>query len=143
MNDPSPDLIKDAEIHQVLNENQLSYDELFHHVDKNNDGKVDFNELIDLLDKVGIEIPSHQRQDIARVSSLYTQTHTQKKLFILIFFYLQRIISQGSESSHASSLSFQEFVNYVLKQERKLCLVFRNVDAGHQGRLEKCTKKNF
>ena len=55
MNDPSPDLIKDAEIHQKLNEKQLSYDELFHRVDKNNDGKIDVNELIELLEKVGVE----------------------------------------------------------------------------------------
>lgn len=50
-------------------------------------------------------------------------------------------MSQGSESSQASSLSFQQFVNYVLKQEKKLSLVFRNVDAGHQGRFKKFKEK--
>lgn len=68
MNDPSPDLIKNFDIHQELNENQLSYDELFHHVDKNNDGKVDFDELIDLLEKVGVETTSKERVAIAHVS---------------------------------------------------------------------------
>jgi Ca2+-binding EF-hand superfamily protein len=69
MNDPSPDLIKDVEIHQKLNETQLlSYDELFHRVDKNNDGKIDVNELIELLEKVGVETSSKKRTAIAHVS---------------------------------------------------------------------------
>ncbi len=68
MNDPSPDLIKNAQIHQILNEKQLSYDELFHRVDKNNDGKIDVNELIDLLEKFGVETTSQKRAAIAHVS---------------------------------------------------------------------------
>lgn len=31
-------------------------------------------------------------------------------------------------------MSFQQFANYVLKQEKKLKLVFRNVDADQHGR---------
>jgi Ca2+-binding EF-hand superfamily protein len=69
MNDPSPDLIKNVEIHQKLNEKQLSYDELFHRVDKNNDGKLDVNELIELLENVGMETSSKNRVAIAHVSS--------------------------------------------------------------------------
>jgi Ca2+-binding EF-hand superfamily protein len=68
MNDTSPDLIIDPTIHQQLNENQLSYDELFHRVDKNHDGKIDVNELIELLEKVGVEKSSKKRAAIARVS---------------------------------------------------------------------------
>ena len=68
MNATSPDLIKDVEIHQKLNEKQLSYDELFHRVDKNNDGKIDVDELIELLEKLGVETSSKQRVAIARVS---------------------------------------------------------------------------
>jgi Ca2+-binding EF-hand superfamily protein len=68
MNDPSPDLIKNVEIHQKLNEKQLSYDELFHRVDKNNDGKIDVNELIELLEKLDVETTSQKRAAIARVS---------------------------------------------------------------------------
>jgi Ca2+-binding EF-hand superfamily protein len=68
MTETSPDLIKDAEIHQKLNEKQLSYDELFHRVDKNNDGKIDVNELIELLEKMGVETSSTKRVDVARVS---------------------------------------------------------------------------
>lgn len=70
MNDPSPDLIKDAEIHQILNENQLSYEELFRRVDKNHDGKIDVDELIELLEHVGVETTSQKRAAIARVSFL-------------------------------------------------------------------------
>ena len=68
MNDPSPDLIKDAEIHQKLNENQLSYEELFQRVDKNHDGKIDVGELIELLENVGVETTTQNRAAIARVS---------------------------------------------------------------------------
>jgi hypothetical protein len=50
-------------------------------------------------------------------------------------------MDQGSGSEHASSLSFQQFVDYVLKQEKKLSLVFRNVDASHQGRMKNQRKK--
>ncbi|CAF4109534.1 unnamed protein product [Rotaria sp. Silwood2] len=113
MNDPSPDLIDDAEIHQKLNENQLSYDELFRRVDKNNDGKIDVDELIQLLEKVDVETSPRKRVAVAR-----------------------SIIKEGSGSSNASSLTFQQFANYVLKQEKKLSLVFRNVDAAHQGKFD-------
>ncbi|CAF1367495.1 unnamed protein product [Adineta steineri] len=109
----SPDLIKDAEIHQKLNEKQLSFDELFHRVDKNNDGTVDVDELIELLEKFGVEKSPKRRIAIAH-----------------------RIINQGAGSSDASSLSFQQFADYVLKQEKKLSLVFRKVDASHQGKFD-------
>jgi Ca2+-binding EF-hand superfamily protein len=69
MHSTSPDLIKDPNIHQQLNEKQLSYDELFHRVDKNNDGKLDVNELIELLENVGVETSSKNRVAIAHVSS--------------------------------------------------------------------------
>ena len=68
MSNTSPDLIKNAEIHQKLNEKHLSYNELFHRVDKNNDGKIDVEELIELLEKVGIETSSTNRVAVARVS---------------------------------------------------------------------------
>ncbi|CAF2036588.1 unnamed protein product [Rotaria magnacalcarata] len=113
MNDPSPDLISNVDIHQSLNQNQLSYDELFRQVDKNNDGKIDVNELIQLLEKVHVETCPKKRVALAR-----------------------RIIDQGSGSSDASSLTFQQFADYVLKQEKKLSLVFRNVDAAHQGKFD-------
>ncbi|CAF3798131.1 unnamed protein product [Adineta steineri] len=113
MTDTSPDLIKDAEIHQKLNEKQLSFDELFHRVDKNNDGTVDVDELIELLEKFGVEKSPKRRIAIAH-----------------------RIINQGAGSSDASSLSFQQFADYVLKQEKKLSLVFRKVDASHQGKFD-------
>jgi Ca2+-binding EF-hand superfamily protein len=45
-------------------------------------------------------------------------------------------MNQGSGSADASSLSFQEFANYVLKQEKKLSLVFRKLDASHQGKFD-------
>lgn len=68
MNDPSPDLIKNVEIHQKLNEHQLSYEELFQRVDKNHDGKIDVDELIDLLENLGMGTTSQKRAVIARVS---------------------------------------------------------------------------
>ena len=71
MNDPSPDLIKDAEIHQKLNEKQLSYEELFHQLDKNNDGRIDVHELIELLEKIGLETSTQKRAAIARVSCFF------------------------------------------------------------------------
>ncbi|CAF1356183.1 unnamed protein product [Adineta ricciae] len=113
MRETSPDLIKDAEIHQKLNEKQLSYDELFHRVDKNNDGKIDVDELIELLEKVGGETISKKRFAIAR-----------------------RIIKHSTGSADASSVTFQQFADYVLKQEKKLSLVFRKVDASHQGKFD-------
>jgi Ca2+-binding EF-hand superfamily protein len=71
MNDPSPDLIKDVEIHQKLNEKQLSYEELFHQLDKNNDGRIDAHELIELLEKLGMETTTQNRAAIARVSCYF------------------------------------------------------------------------
>jgi hypothetical protein len=68
MNDPSPDLINDANIHHLLNEKHLSYRELFRRLDKNHDGKIEFDELIKLLEKVGVETSTKNRWTIARVS---------------------------------------------------------------------------
>lgn len=112
MNDPSPDLIKNIDIHLQLNEKQLSYDELFHRVDKNNDGRIDFNELIDLLEKVVGDLSNKKRKQIAH-----------------------NIIREGSGSDD-SSLSFEQFIDYISKQEKKLSFVFRNVDASHQGKFD-------
>jgi hypothetical protein len=71
MTQTSVDLIKDAEVHQKLNEKQLSYDELFHRVDKNNDGKIDVYELIELLENMGVEASAKQRVATARVSCVF------------------------------------------------------------------------
>ena len=130
MRETSPDLIKDAEIHQKLNEKQLSYDELFHRVDKNNDGKIDVDELIELLEKVGGEAISKKRFAIARVSCLGFRNRCESYQFDC----LQRIIKHSTGSTDASSVTFQQFADYVLKQEKKLSLVFRKVDASHQGK---------
>jgi Ca2+-binding EF-hand superfamily protein len=51
-----------------INEKQLSYDELFHQVDKNHDGKIDVYELIELLENMGVESSSKHRVATARVS---------------------------------------------------------------------------
>lgn len=71
MNDPSPDLIDNVEIHHKLNENQLSYEELFRRVDKNKDGKIDVNELIELLEHMGVESTHVKREAVARVSFVF------------------------------------------------------------------------
>jgi len=71
MNDPSSDLIKDANIHQKLNESSLSYRELFHRLNKNYDGRIEVNQLIELLEKLGIENSSIKRSAIVRVSVFF------------------------------------------------------------------------
>jgi hypothetical protein len=48
--------------------------------------------------------------------------------------FFKRIIDQAGGLPNASSLSFKQFVSYVLKQEKKLSLVFRKLDASHQGK---------
>ena len=42
-------------------------------------------------------------------------------------------------------MSFQQFADYIWKQEKKLSLVFRNVDDSHQGKMRKMQheEKNF
>ncbi len=68
MNDPSPDIIKDVNIHHQLNERHLSYRELFRRLDKNHDGRIEVDQLIELLEKVGVETSTKERWTIARVS---------------------------------------------------------------------------
>jgi len=68
MNDSSPDLIKDANIDQQVNKSSLSYRELFRRLDKNHDGRIEVDQLIELLEKVGIETSTKKRWAIARVS---------------------------------------------------------------------------
>jgi len=86
MNDPSPDLIKNVKIHQK----QLSYDELFHRVDKNNDGKIDVSELIELLEKIGVETSSKQRVAIARVRFFSFKLKLMFYFYTLIAYYGSR-----------------------------------------------------
>ncbi|CAF1296568.1 unnamed protein product [Rotaria magnacalcarata] len=113
MNDPSPDLIKDANIHHKLNQSHLSYRELFRRLDKNQEGQIDVDELIEFLDKAGFETSSKNRWAIAR-----------------------RIIDQAGGSPTTSSISFKQFAYYILQQEKKLCLVFRKLDASHKGKFD-------
>jgi hypothetical protein len=87
MTKTSPDLIKNVQIHQKLNAKQLSYDELFHRVDKNNDGKIDVNELIERLEKLGVETSSIQR--VARVS-YFIPGKESKNSFSFIAYYRSR-----------------------------------------------------
>jgi len=54
MNEPSPDLITDANIHHQLNESHLSYRELFRRLDKNHDGRIEVDQFIELLEKGGV-----------------------------------------------------------------------------------------
>ena len=68
MNDPSPDLIKDANIHYQLNERHLSYRELFRRLNKNHDGRIEVDQLVVLFEKVGIETSAKKRWASARVS---------------------------------------------------------------------------
>lgn len=71
MNNPSPDLIDDANIHQPLNKSSLSYGELFRRLDKNHDGRIEVDQLIDLFENVGIETSTNKRWAIARVSDTF------------------------------------------------------------------------
>lgn len=75
MNNSSPDLITDAHIHQQLNESHLSYNELFRRFEKNQDGRVEIDQLHDLLEKHGLETSDQNRSETIRVS------------FNLIFFF--------------------------------------------------------
>jgi hypothetical protein len=68
MDDPSPDLIKDANIHHQLNESHLSYRELFRRLDLNHDGRIEVEQLIELVEKVGVQSSTNTRWAIARVS---------------------------------------------------------------------------
>ncbi|UJR25868.1 hypothetical protein I4U23_007218 [Adineta vaga] len=113
MNGTSPDLIKDAVIHHDLNESHLSYRKLFHRLDQNHDDRIDVDQLIDLLEKSGVETSTNKRWDIVR-----------------------RIIAQAGGSPDSSSLSFKQFTNYVLQQEKKLSLVFRKLDASNHGKFD-------
>jgi Ca2+-binding EF-hand superfamily protein len=80
MDDPSPDLIKDANIHHQLNESYLSYRELFRRLDNNHDGRIEVNQLIKLLEKGGLETSANKRWATARVS------------FICFSFFIRKII---------------------------------------------------
>jgi Ca2+-binding EF-hand superfamily protein len=47
---------------------QQSYDDLFHCLDKNHDGRIDIQELIDLFHRMNIETSTEERVALARVS---------------------------------------------------------------------------
>ena len=64
MEDSSPSQIVDGLTHS----SDVSYDELFRRLDKNHDGHIDVQELIDLLQQMGVETSSKDRVAMARVS---------------------------------------------------------------------------
>ncbi|CAF0738764.1 unnamed protein product [Didymodactylos carnosus] len=84
--------------------------DIFQKLDKNNDNQIDVDELLQYLEKVGIS-PS-KRSVIAR-----------------------KILEQ-SGSSHAKTLTFQQFVDYIFSQEDKLRLVFKGLDTSHHGKFD-------
>ncbi|CAF0911457.1 unnamed protein product [Didymodactylos carnosus] len=95
-----------------LNENdEARLRDLFRKLDKNNDNQIDVDELLQVLEQVGVPSPS-KRSIIAR-----------------------KILEQGG-SRHTKSLTFQQFVDYIFTQEHKLRLVFKGLDKSHHGRFD-------
>ena len=72
MNDSSPDLISDANIHQLLGETYLSYKELFRRLNKTQDGRIEVDQLIEFFDKIGVEISSKKHWAIGGVNFHYS-----------------------------------------------------------------------
>ncbi len=87
MNEPSPDLIKDADVHHQLNDRHLFYRKLFHRLDKNHDGRIEVDQLIELVEQAGVETAVKKQWAIASVSFLLNKRFSRIFLLFFIAYY--------------------------------------------------------
>ena len=82
MEDSSSSEIIDGIIHSA----ELSYAELFRRLDRNHDGHIDVQELIDLLEQMGVEASAKDRVAMARVSR--AEAEREDRAIFLFFCFL-------------------------------------------------------
>ena len=131
-----PDLFPDAHTHQQSNENHLFYRELFRRLEKNHDGRIDVDRLIQLLEKVGLETSSEKRGHTARVSPM---NHWSDRTIVLHASelsikaeacpMLHRSRSKNSSTIFSSKRvnwiwSFERWMRTTWVSEHETCLIF-------------------
>jgi solute carrier family 25 phosphate transporter 23/24/25/41 len=101
--------------------------ELFNKLDKNKDGKIDFDELKDYFastdNQINVNIKNPNRQSVT----------DSKKLF-----------SKISKDRAESNFDFRDFVDYVNQTDKKIDLIFKDLDRDQNGIIDKSEiKKGF
>ena len=86
MNNSSPDLIKDANVHHQLNDRNLFYRKLFHRLDKDHNGRIKVDQLIELVEQVGVETTVKKQWAIANVSFLLNKRFSRIFLFFIAYY---------------------------------------------------------
>lgn len=107
---------------QDQDEHDEQIQELFKRLDKNKDGKIDFDELNDYIRQVSNK---------ATGSSSSRHGEQARKLF-------ETIKSRGESGTATPSgmidnFDFRDFVDYVNRTDKKIELIFKNLDKDENG----------
>jgi solute carrier family 25 phosphate transporter 23/24/25/41 len=94
--------------------------DLFNRLDKNNDGKIDFNELKEALSK------NQNPKTINSNNNIKSKSDDD----------LRFIYNQMSQSSSNGTIDFRDFVSYISKTDQKIELVFYDLDHDKNGIID-------
>lgn len=107
--------------------------ELFQQLDKNRDGRIDFDELNEYFrEKVNNNNNNKQTGGSSKASS----DEQARKLFDSITTNTNSSGTQPSASAQAviENFDFRDFVDYVNRTDRKIELIFKNLDRDQNGK---------
>lgn len=94
--------------------------ELFNKLDRNKDGKIDFNELSDYFNELSQNSPVGLKQKVD-----HTQT---KKVFEMM---------TNSKDGNTINFDFRDFVDYVTATDKKMEIIFKDLDFDKNGIIDK------
>lgn len=85
---------------------------LFSKLDVNGDGRIDVADFLSAINKRGLEISSNKKQSLV------------KQFFA------------KSDLDESGDVSLEEFLNYAKKHEKKLKLIFHEIDQNQDGKID-------
>ncbi|CAF0711259.1 unnamed protein product [Brachionus calyciflorus] len=93
--------------------------DLFELLDKNKDGRIDFNELNEYF--------LQQNRNVLGINSVNSHHEQTKKVFDLM----------TKNSKNSIDLDFRDFVDYVTRIDKKMEIIFKNLDFDNNGNIDR------
>ena len=118
----------------MSNQNDEQLKNLFDKLDKNKDGKIEFDELKDYFSKLNAP-----KSGNGPSGPLTDQENQAKEIFERIS---SKSESNGITSSNDVKFSFRDFVDYVNQTDTKIEIIFKDLDKNRDGVIDKSEIKN-